>query len=84
MTLTNPTDYLALMQAGADVALTAPQPTALYLSLAAEAASSNRRLTIHRAELVAASVLREVAERAAGHVTLQFSHIDDPGHAAKA
>ena len=84
MTLTNPTEYLALMKAGADVALTAPQPTELYLSLAAEAASSNRRLTIHRAELVAASVLRDIAERAAGHVTLQFSHVDDPSHAAKA
>jgi hypothetical protein len=79
-TLTEPKDYLEIMSAGADIALTAPQPTKLYLSLASRAAQSNRRLTIHRAELVDAEVLKEVATAAPGHVTFQFSHGDASPH----
>lgn len=79
MTSTPSPDYLALLTAGADIALTAPQPKELLLSLAATA-SNRGRLTIHRAELVDAELLRMLAERAAGHVTLQFSHTDDSPH----
>jgi len=83
MTTNHSHDYLALLTAGADLALTAPQPKELLLSLAA-AASSKGRLTIHRAELVDTDLLRTIAERAAGHVVFQFSHADDSGHDGKA
>ena len=78
MTSSRSPDYLALLTAGADLALTAPQPEALLLDLAAAAASGTHRLTIHRAELVESSALLKIAAAAAGQVTLQFSHDDDP------
>jgi len=83
MTSTRPSDYLALLTAGADIALTAPQPEELLLALATAAASSSRRLTIHRAELIEVAVLRKIAESGTGNVTLQFSHDDDAPHAGK-
>ncbi len=84
MTFPKSNDYLALMTAGANLALTAPQLDELFFSLAEAAARSKRTLTIHRAELIDIASLREITERAPGHVTLQFSHGDDPAaHASR-
>ena len=83
MIATHPSDYLSLLAAGADIALTAPQPEELLHALAAAAAESGRRLTIHRAELVDLALLRKITQSGAGSVTLQFSHADDAPRAGK-